>query len=176
MPYNALILCSIRRSDSNIVDMVENSFSKHGFEFVSIGENPYIEIEINYLEEILKISNVIVIVITTTTNLELINEILKHNYIIFNIKKKPVMVFCEPILYNELMNRGDYPFILKHLHTYPIDELRKNIEIYVSQFKNDVDTIEFIKDIGKIGLVLGGISVGLGLLFSLFKGVDEDED
>ncbi|KKK99649.1 hypothetical protein LCGC14_2630660 [marine sediment metagenome] len=176
MIYNALILCSTRRSDSNIIDMVENIFSSQGFETISIGSNPYVKIELNYLEEILGTSNVIVIIITNSYNLDIINRVLKKNYTIFNIKKKPVMVFCEPFLYNELKGKGSHPFILNHLNTYPIDELTENIEIYVKEFKNAVDSREFVKDMGKIGLIFGGIGIGVGLLFSLFKGEDENED
>ena len=176
MTYIALILCSTLRSDSNIIDMVENVFSNQGFETISIGRNPYVKIELNYLKEVLEDSNIIVIIITNSNNLDIINEVLKKNYTLFDIKKKPVMVFCEPSLYNELKNKGSHPFILNHLYTYPIDELKENIEIYVKEFKNAVDTREFVKDMGKIGLILGGIGIGVGLLFSLFKGEDENED
>ncbi len=176
MTHIALILCSTSRSDSNIIDMVDNVFSNQGFETISIGRNPYVKIELNYLKEILEASNIIVIIITNTYNLDIINEVLKKNYTIFSIKKKPVMVFCEPFLYNELKKRGSHPFILNHLYTYPIDELEENIEIYVKEFKNSVDSREFAKDVGKIGLILGGIGIGVGLLFSLFKGEDGNED
>lgn len=176
MTFIALILCSTRRSDSNIIDMVEKVFSNQGFETISIGRNPYVKIELNYLEEVLGASNIIVIIITNSNNLDIINEVLKKNYTIFNIKKKPVMVFCEPLLYNDLKNKGSHPFILNHLYTYPIDELKENIEMHVKEFKNAVDSREFVKDMGKIGLILGGIGIGVGLIFSLFKGEDENED
>lgn len=59
-----MILCSTSRSDSTIIDMVENAFSNQGFETISIGRNPYVKIELNYLKEVLETSNIIVIIIT----------------------------------------------------------------------------------------------------------------
>jgi len=167
--YNALILCSINRSDSRVVDMIENAFINNSFRPITIGKNPYASIDKNYLISAIKNSHVIVIVLINDNLLELINDVLIDNQGIFKIKKKPVMIFFSEDLYDKLKDKGTYSVMFKNSKYYNNLDLQDKIVKIVSVFRKIVEDQNLLKDLGKVGLILGGIGVGLGLLFSLFK-------
>lgn len=170
--YNCLILCSINDLESIFIEMVENALINQNFNTVTIGKNPFIKIETNYIIESVKNADVIVIVITNENNIDLINEILEDNKTIFNIKKKPILLFYDKSFYNILKDKSSYSVMINNSIFYPTSDLQEKINNFVSEFRKKVDDQKLLKDLGKIGLILGGISVGLGLLFSLFKGED----
>lgn len=167
--YNSLILCSIGDWESTFIDMVENAFLNQGFNTTVIGKNPYIQIDNEYILENIKKANVIVVIITNQNRIDLINEILEDNKSIFDIKKKPVMIFYDENFYTKLKDKGTYSVIINHSRIYDTLELQDKIEQFVSEFNKKVQDQQFLKDLGKVSLVLGGIGIGLGLLFSLFK-------
>ena len=170
--YNCLILCSITDLDFYLIEMIENAFINQNFNTVTIGKNPFIQFEVNYITESVKNADVIVNVITNENNLDLINEILEDNKTIFNIKKKPVMLFYEESFYNKLKDKGTRSVILKQSIFYHSLDLEEKMNNFVSEFRKKVEDQILLKDLGKVGLILGGISIGVGLLFSLFKGED----
>ena len=167
--YNALILCSINKSDSNIAEMIENAFFNQGFKTITIGKNPYAPINENYLLSTIHSSHVIIILLTNDNLLELINDVLIDNQTIFKIKKKPVMIFFNEELYDKLKDKGTFSVMIEYSRSYNQLDLRDKIDKFVLEFKKIVDDRELLKDLGKVGLVLGGIGIGLGLFFSLFK-------
>lgn len=170
--YNCLILCSINDLDSHLIEMIENALLNQNFNTVTIGKNPFVQFDVNYITESVKNADVIVIVITDENNLVLINEILEDNKTIFNIKKKPVMLFYEKSFYNKLKDKGTYSVMLKQSLFYHSLDLQEKVHNFVSEFRKKVEDQTLLKDLGKIGLILGGIGIGVGLLFSLFKGDD----
>jgi len=170
--YNALILCSINRSDSRVVDMIENAFINNNFRPITIGKNPYASIDKKYLISTIQNSHVIVIILINDNLLELINDVLIDNQTIFKIKKKPVMIFFSENLYDKLKDKGTYSIMFKNTKYYENLDLKDKIEEFVLNFRKIVEDQNLLKDLGKVGLILGGIGVGLGLLFSLFKGDD----
>lgn len=172
LTYNALILCSIGKSDTNMVEMIENAFFNQGFRPITIGKNPYTSIDRDYLISAINSSHVIIIVLINENFLELINEVLIDNQRIFKIKKKPVMIFFNEDLHDKLKDKGTYSVMIGHSKYYNVFDLQEKMNKFASEFTQIVKDQELLKDLGKVGLILGGIGVGLGLLFSLFKGDD----
>ncbi len=168
--YNALILCSIKKSESSIVDMIENAFLNQGFRPFTLGKNPYASIDRKFLIDTINNSHVIVIIITHDVFLNLINEIIEDNKTIFNTKKKPIMIFYNKLFYNKLRDKGTYSVIFERSRLYSDLNLKEKINKFVAEFRNKVEDRKLLEDIGKTALVLGGIGIGLGFLFSLFKG------
>lgn len=168
--YKAFILCSIKKSEANFVDMIENAFLDQGFHPFTIGKNPYATIDRKFLIDTINTSQVIVIIITHEDFLDLVNEILEDNKTIFNIKKKPIMIFYDKKFYDQLDSKGTYSVIIENSRIYGDLDLQEKINKFVAEFKNKVDDRELVKNLGKTALVLGGIGIGLNFLFSIFKG------
>lgn len=173
MRYNALLICSISRSDVYLVDMFENSFSAKGFNYFTIGKNPSIEIDLDYIKKSIKLYDIIVIIINNQKNLSIIREILQDNIIFLNLKKRPVIVVSSPELINILKEKSTFSVIVDKLRHYEMEDITSQIEKLVDKIKDVVDKRELQKSLGTLGLILGGIGIGAGLLFYLFK--DEDE-
>ena len=174
--YNALIICSISKSDAYIIDIFENSFSNQGFEYTTIGKNPYIEIDLKYIQEIISSFDVIFIVITNPKYLNYIKSILDDNIIILNLKKRPVIVLSTQEIVEVLKEKSTFSFIINQLHMYQINEIQTQITKVTEKIKDIVDKRKFSEDIGTLGLILGGIGIGVGLLFYLFKDKGEDDE
>ncbi len=170
--YNALILCSIGKSDVKMVEMIENAFFNQGFRAIAIGKNPYTSINRDYLISTIINSHVIIIVLINENYLDLINEVLLDNQSIFKTKKKPVMIFFSEDLHHKLKDKGTYSVMITHSKYSNVLDLQEKMNKFASEFTKIVKDQELLKDLGKVGLVLGGIGVGLGLLFLLFKGDD----
>lgn len=79
------------------------------------------------------------------------------------------MIFYDENFYTKLKDKGTYSVIINRSRIYDTLELQDKIEQFVSEFNKKVQDQQFLKDLGKVSLVLGGIGIGLGLLFSLFK-------
>lgn len=173
MRYNALLICSVFRSDIYLVDMFENSFSTKGFNYFTVGKNPSIDIDLDYIKKNIKLCDIIVIIITNQENLSIIRQILEDNIIFLNLKKRPVIVVSSPQLINILKQKSTFSVIVNKLHHYDMEHITSQIEQLVDKIKDVVDKRELQKSLGTLGLIIGGIGIGAGLLFYLFK--DEDE-
>ena len=176
MVYNALILCSISKSDAYVIDMFEKSFSNQGFDYTTIGKNPYIEINLKYIQEIISSFDVIFIVITNPKYLNFVKSILNDNTIILNIKKRPVIVLSTQEIVEELKEKSTFSFIINQLHMYQINEIQPQITEITEKVKDIVDRRKFTEELGTLGLILGGIGIGVGLLFYLFKDEEENDE
>ncbi len=168
--YNALILCSIGKSDVKMVEMIENAFFNQGFRAITIGKDPYTSINRDYLISTISKSHVIIIILINENFLDLINEVLIDNHTIFKTKKKPVMILFNEDFHHKLKDKGTYSVMIENSKYSNVADLQEKMNKFVTEFTQIVKDQKLLKNLGKIGLVLGGIGVGLGLLFSLFKG------
>lgn len=174
MPYNALIICSIKRSDIYLVDMIENSLTNQGFDSNIIGKNPHINLEPEYIQELVEISTVFIIIITNAKHFDIINNVLSNNIsLILKRKRKPVMLISTEKLVNQLKDKSSLAIIVKKIKKYEILEVQSEMEKHILKFKDLVDETQMVKDLGTLGLILSGIGIGAGLLFYLMG--DEDE-
>lgn len=57
-----------------------------------------------------------------------------------------------------------------------MEDISPQIEQLVVKIKDIVDKRELQKSLGALGLILGGIGIGAGLLFNLFKDEDEGDE
>jgi len=176
MTYNALLICSVSRSDFYLVDMFENSFSAKGFNYFTVGKNPSIDIDLDFIKKSIELCNIIVIVITNQKYLTIIRQILEDNLIILNLKRRPVIVVSSPELINILKEKSTFSVIVDKLHQYEMEDISPQIEQLVLKIKDIVDKRELQKSLGALGLILGGIGIGAGLLFYLFKDEDEGDE
>jgi len=176
MAYNALLICSVSSSDSYLIDMFENSFSVKGFDYITIGKNPYIDIDLDYIKENVNKFDIIVIVITNSKYIDIIKQILEDNIIFFTIKKRPVIVVSTPDLIDLLRSKSTISVIVDRLFQYQLEEIKPQIEKLVEKIKDVIDKRKFQESLGTLGLILGGIGIGAGLLFYLFRDKDDDNE
>ncbi len=132
LTYNALILCSIGKSDIKIVEMIENAFFNQSFKAITIGKNPYASIDRDYLISAINISHVIIIVLINDSFLKLINEVLLDNQTIFKIKKKPVMIFFSEDLHSKLKDRGTYSVMIANSKYDNVFDLQEKMNKFAS--------------------------------------------
>ncbi len=170
--YSSLILCSINYNQSYFVEMIENGLLNQGFNTITIGKNFFAPIDKNYVIEAVNQSDVIVIIITNDIRINLINEIIEDNKTLFNIRKKPLMLFYEKNFYEALKDKGTYSVIINNSSAFIGLDLEEKIHVFIKNFKQIVEDQQLLTNLGKVGLVLGGIGIGLGLLFSIFKEED----
>lgn len=173
MPYKVLLLCSISVNDTYIIEMLEKSLSAQDFEYITIGKNPYVDLDKDILLKSLNWFDVLLIVITNVKYVNLINKILEDNIIFLSLKKKPVMLISSPEIIKNLRNRATHTEVYNTFQNYPILEIQPKINEIVLKLKDIIDRRKDQEALASLGLIAGGIAIGAGLLFYLFGGNDE---
>ena len=171
--YKILVLCSISVNDTVIVEMLEKSLISQNFEYITIGKNPYVDLEKDILIKSLNWCDVLLIVITNVKYVNIIDKILDDNTIFLNFKKKPVMLISNSETIEILRKKTTHTEIYNTFQNYSILEIQPKINDVVYKLKKIIDRRKDQKALASLGLIAGGIAIGAGLLFYLFGGSDE---